>query len=536
MTAPLINSDEDYYMDEPFDEESLSEVEEEQEIEEGLLEGSDSQTDSDVEAEYLRGNPHARRLQMYQKLSGGGSGFSCENKLTYASSSSEDDTHVVITKTVAEVNQLSLRNEHMDEETISVRTLVPNTKQIDDGDQTELEMEGEDEIGDGEETIFDNYDNESEQSNEEKEEGVEIGQLEEEDELEPENQYEMTADQQQPQNQDLVDIVDANESEMESSLNSDSEVKTVPVPAPRNIKRGHKYHPDLARRPVGDVDDAPQVPQLHLPDNYKVPDINGLDCDGLGTAEQLNVKFLEQQMQQMSEMIMKTYRLHGGTTDNSAFEHLAMATDLLKKQGKEMSEMCMEEEYEESKASTSVCSEKLSRRNCRCPSSTDVHQPEQEPFFMDECGQGDGLLRYPHLGQQHSARIDCRVSSVTPSSYNSDSSGFHIEVGRPRSVISSEVNFKNLGRKSFSFTNPQVREIERANNILLKKMMNVKTTIKPSISAVKSSTSVQAKKQPPPRLTSAAVNRKKNQRQIDLDNDVLKRKLEAVGSRRPLFK
>jgi len=117
-------------------------------------------------------------------------------------------------------------------------------------------------------------------------------------------------------------------------------------------------------------------------------------------------------------------------------------------------------------------------------------------------------------------------------------------------------SYKNVGRKSFSFTNPQVREIERANNILLKKMMNVKPTIKPAVNAVKSSSSLQAKVSelpnhnpisiaplhiqnqtpPAPRLTSAAINRKKYQRQIDLDNDVLKRKLEAVGSRRPLFK
>jgi len=45
-------------------------------------------------------------------------------------------------------------------------------------------------------------------------------------------------------------------------------------------------------------------------------------------------------------------------------------------------------------------------------------------------------------------------------------------------------------------------------------------------------------RQPPPaaRLSSAAVNRKKFQRQIDLDNDLLKRKLEAIGTRRPQFK
>lgn len=38
------------------------------------------------------------------------------------------------------------------------------------------------------------------------------------------------------------------------------------------------------------------------------------------------------------------------------------------------------------------------------------------------------------------------------------------------------------------------------------------------------------------RLTTSAVNRKKQQRQIDLDNQVLKRKLEAIAlRRRPLI-
>lgn len=59
MTAPPVNSDEDFYMDESFDEESLSEVEDEPE--EDVQEESDSRSDSDVEAEFLRGNVSASK-------------------------------------------------------------------------------------------------------------------------------------------------------------------------------------------------------------------------------------------------------------------------------------------------------------------------------------------------------------------------------------------------------------------------------------------------------------------------------------------
>lgn len=58
-------------------------------------------------------------------------------------------------------------------------------------------------------------------------------------------------------------------------------------------------------------------------------------------------------------------------------------------------------------------------------------------------------------------------------------------------LFRTSISYKNLGRKSFSFTNPQVREIERQNQILLKKMMNVKPTIKPSTNAIKSSSKTQ---------------------------------------------
>ncbi|XP_023161151.2 protein hemingway [Drosophila hydei] len=548
MTEPPVNSEEEFYMEEAFDEEVEEEQDSEEEIE---VNESDTQSDTDVEAEYLRGNPHARRQQIYAKRSGGGSGFARQTNVKYDTSSSEDEGPVVITKTVAEVNSSSLQPEQTDDESMSVRTLMPKSgKQQDDGqsesDLTEVEFELDDDLG-AEEMIFsDNeYDDDlaTEKCSDDKDdiaisqldEGEDEGDENDEDEEENNNQ-----DANDTPNVDLVNVADGDDSEMDSARNTDGDdaddmtvLRNLNFP---NMKRSHQYHPNLPRKPIVDAE-APLVPKLENIYDDNGEEVYKLDGDEPAPGDPLNVKFLEQQMTQMSEMIMKTFRLSGGSADSSALEQLALATKLMKKHGKPKSSDVdlLEEESESIDTPDTVCSEKLGRRNCRCPSTSEITETEEgSDFLMDECGQGDGLLRYPRQKQPHSARL----LSSTPSGLRSETTGYRLDIRRPRSAAPSEVNYKNLGRKSFSFTNPQVREIERQNNILLKKMMNVKPTIKPTNNAAKSNTNIQAKNQGPPvaRRSSAAVNRKKYQRQIDLDNDVLKRKLEAVGSRRPIFK
>ncbi|KAH8417449.1 hypothetical protein KR222_000046 [Zaprionus bogoriensis] len=591
MTEPPVNTEEDCYLDESFDDESLSEVEEEAEAEaddDDVLEESDSRSDSDVEAEFLRGNPHARRHQMFGKSSGGGSGFPRKNLLQYASSSSEDETQVVVTKTVAEVNQSKALSTLTDDETLSDRTLVPNGGA--NGDLTELEVdemedtEVEDEMGDEEEEAVDDNDEVlSERSNEEQDDDdVKIVQREGYDQdIYLKSIHNNDNRKVKQQNQDLVDVEDCDsetdaysgedDEEPEGSpqnTDNDNEMEFV-VPTINAQKKKHlpQNFQRLQRKPIlprafeNQQVNLPPLLELGTDTSENAGEIDDQDCEEIAPIDTFNVKFLEQQMTQMSEMIMKTFRLSGGAADNNALEQLAKATKLMKKQGKKVAEMgdvAPESMVDPMDALTKLKPQRsdvlLSNRKCRCPSDAGGTElelvPEQQPdpdqeldqessYLMDECGQGDGLMRYPHMHQSLSERIDCRVSSVTPTSFNSDNCGYHFDIRRPRSSTSSEkVNYKNLGRKSFSFTNPQVREIERQNQILLKKMMNVKPTIKPAAHVVKSSTNLQAKKLPPPapRLTSAAVNRKKYQRQIDLDNDVLKRKLEAVGSRRPIFK
>jgi len=334
------------------------------------------------------------------------------------------------------------------------------------------------------------------------------------------------------------------------------------------------------------------------------------------------VRYLEQQMTQMSEIIMKSFQINGGTPNSQAFEQLAMAKDLMQRRSLRLEETESEMASMTESAMTSARSlgggrppirmrmqrsqealittrpSKLIRPKCRCPLESELLDQEQEmqmdqqlaqklgqdlepnlgmgmgldeDYLVDECGQGDGLMRHPQ--QRRPAEFKRRAASGTPSSFNSDGCEYPINVSRSRcsndkvkwvflsKYKSNHINllplsYKNLGRKSFSFTNPQVREIERQNQILLRKMMTVKptATIKASTSSLKIggpekvSTCcgpwcpilivILQQRQPPPaaRLSSAAVNRKKFQRQIDLDNDLLKRKLEAIGTRRPQFK
>jgi len=237
------NSDEEYYAEESFEEDSQSEVEEqeEEEVEEVedeedenvelnkpnqnealLLDESDTQSESDAEAEFIRGNvsppapvleltisqfslnpqpaprpqPHARR-QMAGRSSGG---FNRDRMVSYPSSSSEDESQVVITKTVAEVNQLSLRlDTPLEDDAPSVRTLVPGSAHsrtkdevVDDDEDAEVEeveeVEEEEEIQSGDDDAQSDgtmESNDGRQSGEETDEDegtdVEVEQLEEDE-------------------------------------------------------------------------------------------------------------------------------------------------------------------------------------------------------------------------------------------------------------------------------------------------------------------------------------------------------------------
>nr|XP_036673569.1 protein hemingway-like isoform X2 [Drosophila suzukii] len=637
------NSDEEYYAEESFEEDSQSEVEEqeEEEVEEVedeedenvelnkpnqnealLLDESDTQSESDAEAEFIRGNvsppapvqeltisqfslnpqtaprpqPHARR-QMAGRSS---SGFNRDRMVSYPSSSSEDESQVVITKTVAEVNQLSLRlDTPLEDDAPSVRTLVPGSAHsrtkdevVDDDEDAEVEeVEEEEEIQSGDDdaqsdgTMESNDGRQSgEETDEDEDEGtdVEVEQLEEDEPIVTALCREKVQKMPLPLQEDIVSLVDASDNSSEHSVATmcmaGDETDVTLEESPRFQKQQPGREAVIEEEPEEDVleDHLNNLSELlnnESPSPTQQPDL-------------ARVRYLEQQMTQMSEIIMKSFQINGGTPNSQAFEQLAMAKDLMQRRSLRLEETESEMASMTESAMTSARSlgggrppirmrmqrsqealittrpSKLIRPKCRCPLESELLDQEQEmqmdqqlaqklgqdlepnlgmgmgideDYLVDECGQGDGLMRHPQ--QRRPAEFKRRAASGTPSSFNSDGCEYPINVSRSR-CSNDKVNYKNLGRKSFSFTNPQVREIERQNQILLRKMMTVKptATIKASTSSLK--IGGPEKRQPPPaaRLSSAAVNRKKFQRQIDLDNDLLKRKLEAIGTRRPQFK
>ncbi|XP_058443210.1 cilia- and flagella-associated protein 97-like [Malaya genurostris] len=93
---------------------------------------------------------------------------------------------------------------------------------------------------------------------------------------------------------------------------------------------------------------------------------------------------------------------------------------------------------------------------------------------------------------------------------------------------------KPKGTQNMSFSRERVREIERHNQLLLQKIMTTKPTLK--ISPKNNDMAISSPVTNNSRITSAAVNRKKKQRQIDLDNQLLMKKLEKIErSRRSMW-
>ncbi|XP_067627200.1 cilia- and flagella-associated protein 97 [Eurosta solidaginis] len=125
--------------------------------------------------------------------------------------------------------------------------------------------------------------------------------------------------------------------------------------------------------------------------------------------------------------------------------------------------------------------------------------------------------------------IDVHITSQTPTSFNSDDYAFHLNFLK-QNASNEKLKMRTAQqRKSWSFSNDRMREIERHNHILLRKILSQKPTY--HLNAPKPTKF--ATLPPTTRITSAAVNRKKKQRQIDLDNQGLKRRIEAISLRRP---
>lgn len=95
------------------------------------------------------------------------------------------------------------------------------------------------------------------------------------------------------------------------------------------------------------------------------------------------------------------------------------------------------------------------------------------------------------------------------------------------SSTSISLKLKQTPSKNYTFNLNQMRDIERNNQTLMKKIMHTK--VSDGIRRSASSTSEFSKNVVTP---SATINRKKQQRQIDIGNDILQRKLLQISRRR----
>ncbi|XP_073817208.1 hemingway [Musca autumnalis] len=117
----------------------------------------------------------------------------------------------------------------------------------------------------------------------------------------------------------------------------------------------------------------------------------------------------------------------------------------------------------------------------------------------------------------YDTQFEYEITSKTPSCFNSEDYVFHANFIRP-TPTTDRFRVKPHPRKSMSFSNERMREIERHNQILLRKILTQKPTyVAKSAQHNKGQTS-KTNSQTNIRLTTSAVNRKKQQRQIDLDN------------------
>ncbi|KAL9694960.1 hypothetical protein quinque_014245 [Culex quinquefasciatus] len=139
-------------------------------------------------------------------------------------------------------------------------------------------------------------------------------------------------------------------------------------------------------------------------------------------------------------------------------------------------------------------------------------------------------------------RFEIELLSSEPEDYDESGHLFHMDIMKNSlSDISLHSSTRRIGSgkpakatQNLSFSRARVREIERHNQILLQRIMTSKPTLKtkPKSNAPPINTPVMNNS----RITSAAVNRRKKQRQIEIDNQLLRKKLEKIErSRRTVW-
>lgn len=133
----------------------------------------------------------------------------------------------------------------------------------------------------------------------------------------------------------------------------------------------------------------------------------------------------------------------------------------------------------------------------------------------------------PQLTQSETA---LSRSNVLPSSVRVSASA-DVTLKRPPQMIRGRSSNKSLpvkAEKNFTFSQRDLQQIERNNQILLNKILHTKVTTDTGRQSSKSTISNASQS-----LSVAALNhRRKQQAQIDYCNDILQKKLQKIANRK----
>ncbi|XP_065089076.1 protein hemingway-like [Ochlerotatus camptorhynchus] len=160
---------------------------------------------------------------------------------------------------------------------------------------------------------------------------------------------------------------------------------------------------------------------------------------------------------------------------------------------------------------------------------SEKHTNHNEDALSSTSGSSSSSSRQD---RRHRGGFQVDILSSEPEDFDESGHLFHLDIMKNSlSDISLPSSRKVISGKpkqpqNLSFSRERVREIERHNQLLLQRIMTTKPTLttKPKSTVPVVCTPVNNNS----RTTSAAVNRKKQQRQIDIDNQLLRKKLEKI--------
>uniref|UniRef100_A0A1Y9IV30 Cilia- and flagella-associated protein 97 n=1 Tax=Anopheles minimus TaxID=112268 RepID=A0A1Y9IV30_9DIPT len=180
---------------------------------------------------------------------------------------------------------------------------------------------------------------------------------------------------------------------------------------------------------------------------------------------------------------------------------------------------------------------------------TEQHYSESEFHTEQEEDSGEEQTPEDKIEKEWNDRGQIRVSQYPPLHIEPDGHLLHIDFmanqlerldipgsgqskghRRTTGTLGSGLSTRKLPgqQHNMSFSRERVREIERTNQILLRRIITTRPTLQTQNGSKPVKRSISANASP---VTSAAANRRKMQERITAENEILLRKVNSVGSK-----